>query len=185
VALAAPEENNKRILMHVFLISAISADGYIAEEAEQVSTEWTSKEDKQFFRDRTKKARVMVMGMNTYKTIGRPLPDRLTVVMTRTPQEVPAEQKDQLMFTSQTPQEVLADLEKKGFTEVAICGGSQIYTLFLNAGLINTLYLTVEPVVFGKGVHLFADTVTKKLKLENTTQLNSETLLLEYSVHNI
>ncbi len=168
--------------MHVFLISAISADGYIAEEAKQVSTEWTSKEDKTFFRDKTKAAGVMVMGMNTYKTIGRPLPGRLTVVMTRSPQEVPAEQKDQLIFTSETPEAVLHMLEKKGFTEVAICGGSQIYTLFLKAKLIDTLFLTVEPVVFGNGVHLFNEEVTQKLELKNRTQLNEQTILLEYKV---
>lgn len=168
--------------MHVFLISAISADGYIAEEAKQISTEWTSKEDKTFFRDKTKQARVMVMGMNTYKTIGRPLPDRLTVVMTRTPQEVPPAQKNQLLFTAQKPEEVLADLEKKGFSEVAICGGAQIYTLFLKAKLINTLYLTVEPIVFGKGVHLFNEDVSQKLHLEKSTQLSDQTMLLEYKV---
>lgn len=168
--------------MHVFLISAISADGYIAEEAKQVSTEWTSKEDKKFFSETTKKAGVMVMGKHTYDTIGRPLPGRVTVVMTRTPQEVPVEYKDQLIFTDKAPEDVLADLEKRGFTEVAICGGAQIYTLFMEAKLIQTLYLTIEPVIFGKGVHLFNGDVTTKLSLQKSTQLNDQTLLLEYKV---
>ncbi len=168
--------------MHVFLIAAVTADGYIAEEVKQISTEWTSKEDKKFFKDMTTKSGVMVMGMNTYKTIGRPLPNRLTVVITRTPQEVPAEHQENLLFTSQTPKEVLAMLEKKGFTEVAICGGAQIYTLFLKEKLVDTVYLTMEPVLFGKGVHLLTEAVDTKLTLKNCTQLNTQTLLLEYKV---
>ncbi len=168
--------------MHVFLIAAVSVDGVIAEEATQISTEWTSKEDKKFFKDKTKQARVMVMGMNTYKTIGRPLPERLTVVMTRTPQEVPAEFAGQLLFTDKSPQEVLSDLEKKGFAEVAICGGAQIYTLFLKSGLVDTVYLSMEPVLFGKGVHFLKEAVNAQLELQNCTQLNTQTVLLEYKV---
>lgn len=168
--------------MHVFLIAAISADGYIAEEVKQISTSWTSKEDKKFFSERTKKAGAVVMGMSTYQTIGKPLPDRITIVMSRTKHEVPEEYKGKLAFTAQTPVEILAEFESYGLKEVAICGGAQIYTMFMKAGLIDTLYLTVEPVVFGKGVKLFSDEVAAKLALKNCTQLNEQTLLLEYKV---
>ncbi len=168
--------------MHVFLIAAITADGFIAASPTQISTSWTSKEDKRFFGERTKQAKVMLMGMTTYQTIQRPLPGRVTVVMTRTPQTVPAEFKDELVYTSDTPTKILTDLAARGFSEVAICGGSQIYTMFLKAGVIDTLYLTVEPVLFGQGVKLFTDAIAAKLKLKNCTHLNEQTLLLEYQV---
>jgi dihydrofolate reductase len=56
--------------MKTFIIAALTADGFIAKGSDHLSVEWTSKEDRKFFSDRTKKAGVVVMGLNTYKTIG-------------------------------------------------------------------------------------------------------------------
>lgn len=168
--------------MTVFLIAATSADGFIAQAPDQISTKWTSAEDKKFFNDRTKQARVMVMGMKTYQTIGRPLPGRLSIVMTRKPNDAPADIPEQVHFTDHTPKQILSDLEMRGFSEVAICGGSQIYSAFLEAGLIDTLYLTVHSSIFGKGVPLFHQSKMVPLELKNCTQLSPEAVLLEYKV---
>lgn len=168
--------------MHVFLIAAITVDGYIAAEADQISTAWTSAEDKTFFRDRTKQAGVIVMGRKTYDTIGRPLPGRLNVVLTSSPQDVSPDQADQLMYTSADPKTLIADLAARGYQEVAICGGASVYSQFLEAGVIDTLYLTVEPICFGRGIKLFSDISATKLTLKQTTPLSEQTLLLEYAV---
>lgn len=69
--------------MKVTLIVAQTLDGFIAQRANQVSTEWTSKADKDFFGKESKKNGVMVMGGTTYETMGRPLPARVSVVLTR------------------------------------------------------------------------------------------------------
>jgi dihydrofolate reductase len=170
--------------MHVFLIAAITADGFIAEATDQISTSWTSKEDKKWFNQRTKEAGVIVMGMSTFKTIGRPLPGRLNVVYTRSGESNEYPQSPDLLFTNLSPAELLADLEKKDFQEVAICGGSSIYAQFMKAKCLDTLYLTIEPVVFGKGIPLFGGDpdVHSNLKLKKTTPFSEQTLLLEYSV---
>jgi dihydrofolate reductase len=172
--------------MNVFIIAAVSIDGFIAEATDQISTSWTSEEDRKFFVERTKQARVMVMGSTTYKTIGRPLPGRLSVVYTKdTQQFAEAQQKydaSQLRVTQEDPVTLIQKLEKEGFSEVAICGGSSIYSLFMKAGVINKLYLTLEPVVFGKGVKLFQDGISAQLKLIEIKKLNEQTLLLEYDV---
>ena len=57
--------------MQIFLIAAMTADGYIAENDADVSTRWTSEADSQWFRERTKQAGVMIMGRKTYETIAR------------------------------------------------------------------------------------------------------------------
>lgn len=167
--------------MHTFLIAAISIDGFIAEKTDQVSTSWTSKEDKKFFSDRTKQAGVVVMGSSTYKTVGRPLPGRLNVVYSRNSDVQFANEQDGFV-TNLDPAALLRKLEQEGYSEVAICGGASIYTLFLHAGLIDTLYLTVEPVIFGTGVKLFSDRVMTSLSLQKVEKLADNTLLLEYSV---
>jgi dihydrofolate reductase len=166
--------------MKVSLLAAISVDGRIAENLEQLA-DWTSKEDKKFFVAKTKEAGVLVMGRKTYETIGRPLPGRLNVVMTR---DVSGRENiaDSLEYMSSSPQEILADLARRGFTEVVIGGGAEIYSMFLREKLVTDLYLTVEPVVFGDGVPLVTGGVFQKLNLVSSERLGERAILLHYAV---
>lgn len=164
--------------MNCFIIAAITADGFIARDASQVSTSWTSQADKKWFSQRTKEAGVVVMGGATYRTINRPLPERLTIVYSRTG----GESTENLRFTQASPHELLQQLEKENYSEVAICGGSSIYTMFMKAGLVTKLYFTVEPVIFGTGVPLFSEALTNSLQLVQTRQLSDQTTLLEFDV---
>ena len=54
--------------------------------------------------------------------------------------------------------------------------------MFMEAGLIDTLYLTIEPVIFGSGIHLFNKELDVKLQLQSMQKLNEQTVLLEYNV---
>jgi dihydrofolate reductase len=166
--------------MKVFIIAALSADGYIAKNPNTPSTTWTSKEDKVRFVALSKQARVCVMGLNTWQTFGgRPLKDRLNVVYSPTPIEnLPAG----VEVTSASPTDLLRDLESRGYTEVAICGGSMIYTMFMKSGLVTNLYLTIEPVLFGSGIKLFKEELDFKIKLDKSEVTPGGTVLLDYSV---
>ncbi len=164
--------------MKVSLLAAISVDGRIAENSDQLA-DWTSHEDKKFFVTKTKEAGVIVMGRKTYETIGRPLPGRLNVIMTR---DVSGHENiaDSLEYTSSKPQEILADLEQRGFVEVVIAGGAEIYSIFLREKLVTDLYLTVEPVIFGDGVPLVSGGVFQKLNLVSSEKLGEKAILLHY-----
>lgn len=165
--------------MHVFIIAAITNDGFIAQTTQQKSTRWTSKEDYHFFTARTKQAGVVIMGSTTYATIGHPLKDRLNIVYTKHLQTSP---HPQLRYTNLPPQELIASLENEGFTEAAICGGASIYTLFLKSGLVNTLYLTVHThITFGRGIPLFTESFILPPPIK-TTPLSATTILNEYSL---
>ena len=146
--------------MTTFLIASITADGLIARHPHHLA-DWTSREDKQFFVEMTKKAGVVIMGSNTYETVGRPLKDRLNIVYSR------EKNYEGVEITQKDPAELLKELEERGYKEVAICGGSTIYTMFMTAGLVDKLYLTVEPVVFGAGMNLFNKEFDRKLQLES------------------
>ena len=169
--------------MHCFLIAAITIDGFIARETSQISTAWTSAEDKKWFNQRTKEAGVIVMGSSTYDTIGRPLPGRLNIVYSSRADQLNAQSlPDNLLYTKLEPAELLQSLEKENYSEVAICGGSSIYTTFMKSGKIDTLYLTLEPAVFGKGVGLFNDQIDAQLTLQNVLNLSEQTKVFEYRV---
>ena len=168
--------------MLVFLIAAISVDGRIAETTDQVSTSWNSPEDKKWFRERTKQAGTLVMGRTTFDTFHRSLPDRQLIVYTRTVPEANEFAESEVRYTNLEPAALIQDLKNKNCSEVAICGGSSIYSMFTKAGLIDKMYLTLEPKVFGKGVPLFNDNVQAKLHLVSCKNLSDQTLLLEYDV---
>ena len=158
--------------MHTFLIVAMTADGKIAKHTNHLAS-WTSKEDKKFFVERTKTAGVLIMGQTTYETIGRAMPGRLTIVYSKKTYEG-------VETTTKDPAELLKDLEARGFGEVAICGGSTIYTMFMKAKLIDTLYITVEPLLFGEGLSIFNEPLDVKLQLKSFKNLSYNVLLLEY-----
>jgi dihydrofolate reductase len=86
--------------------------------------------------------------------------------------------------TTKSPRELLKVLESRGFKEVAICGGSQIYTMFMKSGVVDMLYLTIEPIVFGDGMRLFKEDMDYKLHLEEYAKTETGTLLLTYNVIN-
>jgi dihydrofolate reductase len=167
--------------MRVELVAAISLDGKIAQSADQISLEWTSKEDKRFFVSKTKEAGVLVMGRTTYDTIGRPLPNRLNIIMTRDPAKF-ENIVGELEYTSKSPKDILNDLSDRGFEKVVIAGGSHVYSQFIKAGLITDLYLTVEPILFGAGISLIDGVDPVELKLKTVEKLGEHAVLLHYTV---
>ena len=137
-------------MIKCFIVAALTTDGFLAKDKNQVSTSWNSSEDKKHFVDLTKKAGVVVLGSTTFETFGsKPLKDRVNIVYSQSKKYYGVE------MTSDEPEILLKKLEERGFSEVAICGGSSIYTKFLKAGVVDTIYLTVEPILFGKGITLF------------------------------
>lgn len=168
--------------MNIWLIAAVTADGKIAESVEQNSLDWTSKEDTQFFVQKSKEAGVVIMGRKTFATIGKPLKDRLIVVMTHSVSGQPLSKKGVLEFTSQTPEEVVADLEARGYGTAVIGGGSSIYSLFLQKGLVTDLYLTVEPYLFGSGIPVAEGFERIEMELEDVVRLGDRSVMLHYHI---
>jgi len=141
-------------MITVSLIAAQTRDGFIARTETEPSLSWTSREDKKRFTELTKRAGVVIMGRKTFATIGKGLPGRILVVCTRQPflSDTPG-----VEYTAESPKKLLSSLEMRGFTEAALCGGAEIYALFLQEGVVDKLYLTIEPVDFGFGIPLLKD----------------------------
>lgn len=169
----------------VILLVAMSTDGFIAplNKEKLPSTTWTSKEDKQFFTEKSKAIGIIIMGSKTFETIGRALPGRRSIVMTSQPEKYTKSNDPNLFFTSESPEKILSDLGKQGVGQVALCGGASIYNLFLQKGLVDKMFLTVEPHTFSEGIKLFSGEIETKFKLLKQRKLNEEgTSLLEYGL---
>lgn len=168
--------------MKVILMMVMTADGFIAKNSSQPSIEWTSSADKEIFIKRTKEARVIIMGLATYKTIGRPLPGRLNLIMTFRP-EIEQGIPDKLEFTNDAPEIILQKLEARGYKEVILGGGTSINSLFLQKNLIDEIQVTIEPILFGGGLNLFKNLdLNLKLELLETKNLGNDVVNLRYKV---
>ncbi|WP_419172060.1 dihydrofolate reductase [Halobacteriovorax sp.] len=95
---------------------------------------WHISEDLKNFKKITS-GKPIIMGRKTYESIGRPLPKRRNIVISRDP-SLKIEGCD--VFTD--PEEVLKDLKSSGVEEAVVIGGSYIYEYYLPK--VDRIYLT-------------------------------------------
>jgi len=124
--------------MKITLIAAIAEDGTIGNAGK---IPWHISDDLKRFK-RLTLGHPVIMGRKTFESIGKPLPNRTTIVLTRSPNPIPGVRTisdlSQLSVTAPAP----------GGQEIFICGGAQVYQLALP--LCSDLYLTlVQRVVEG------------------------------------
>ena len=63
-------------------------------------------------------------------------------------------------------------------------GGGAVYRFMLQTGLLDEIFITVEPLIFGRGKEMFVGgTQTERLILVSVKRLNQTgTLLLHYRI---
>ena len=102
---------------------------------------WHLPEDFKWFKKMTT-GQVIVMGRKTFEAIGEPLPNRTTIVLTRSPDGIPAVQ------TISSLSEIDLASPNLAGRDIFICGGAQVYEQALP--FCSDLYLTlVKRVVEG------------------------------------
>jgi dihydrofolate reductase len=165
--------------MKVILLMALTADGKIGKDAAHFP-DWSGKEDKRRFKQLTLGAGVVIMGSATYDTIGRPLPGRKNIVLTRKTDRY--SNQDNLIFTNQKPAEILEDLTSEDFDHVILIGGAQINYLFAREGLIDEMILTYCPKIFGTGLDVFSEEISMNLSLLSVEKLDENVVCVHYKV---
>jgi len=157
---------------------AVTADGKIAKSSDHFP-DWTSKEDKKLFAEISKKYGVVIMGDKTFFTFPKPLPGRLNVVFTLL--KKPPKMKN-VMWVGGNPKTVLKKLEKMGYKSAILGGGAYLNTQFLKKKLIDEIWLTIEPKIFGEGLGVFGGDFEVDLKLTGVKKLNNNSILIKYKV---
>ncbi|OGF19730.1 hypothetical protein A3D54_02375 [Candidatus Falkowbacteria bacterium RIFCSPHIGHO2_02_FULL_45_15] len=172
----------KKIKPRYYLIAALSLDGYIAKHARHF-TGWTSPADKDFLHARLDASDCVIVGNNTYKTARQPLSKRNCLIFTKSVGAV-KQASERRLYVNPAKVDVAAMVRQKGYRRIAVLGGTQIFSWFFKKNLLDEIYLTIEPVVFGSGLPLFkadVDTV-QKFKLASVRRLNKTgTVLLHYT----
>lgn len=122
--------------MRISLIAAVADNGVIGKDNDLV---WSLPDDMSFFKASTQ-GRHVIMGRRNYESIPekyRPLPGRPNIVLSR---NADYDTKGAELFTSLT--EALDHARSQGEEDAFIIGGGQIYTMALDAGLVDTMYIT-------------------------------------------
>jgi dihydrofolate reductase len=113
---------------HFKAIAAMSVNRVIGRDGQ---IPWRLPDDLKWFKRMTT-GQVVVMGRKTFESIGKPLPGRATVVLTRSPAPIPGVRT----ITDLTQLDLMQEAR-----EVFICGGAQVYGLALP--MCSDLYLTL------------------------------------------
>ena len=108
--------------MEIILIAAVSKDKVIGKQG---GIPWKIKEDLSFFKEKTLNSPI-IMGRATYNSIGRPLPNRLNIVMTRS-----AKNTEGVTEVTSVEKAIEAASVNKESSKVYIIGGENIYKEFL------------------------------------------------------
>jgi dihydrofolate reductase len=158
---------------------AVTLDGKIGKSPDHFP-DWTGKEDKQLFARLSRQAGVVIMGSKTFDTIGKPLPDRKNVILTR--DQTRKSQWENLIFTSDPPRKILENLEKEGHKQAILAGGAMVNALFAEEKLIDELIVTISPVIFGYGLSLFTQEISMNLELLDMQRMGRDLVCLTYTV---
>lgn len=162
--------------------AAITLDGKIAKHKKHFS-DWTSKEDKKIFQKELAKADVVIVGINTYVTAKKPLSKRNCIVLTHSVKNT-LQKMPNILFCNPKGKHPKEIIKEKGYKNIAIIGGSETYGFALEQGMLDELHLTIEPVMFGKGIPLIAREVKdKQFKLQSIRRLNPRGTL--YAVYEV
>ncbi len=165
--------------MKLTMLMAMTLDGKIGKNPDHFP-DWTGKADKKLFVELTRKAGVVIMGSKTFDTIGIPLPGRKNIILTRDKSR--KSEWDNLLFTDASPKEIVANLEKEGFSEAILAGGAKINSLFAEENLIDEIIVTISPKIFGTGMSLFSSELSLELELKEMKQSDRNLVFLKYNV---
>ena len=122
--------------MDIFLIAAVDRNLAIGKDGK---IPWHIKEDLQYFKKNTLNTS-MIMGRSTFESIGKPLPDRKNIVMTKSP----SNREGVIEVTSATG---AIEEANKTSNKISVIGGESIYKTFLplaNKLLLTEINITVE-----------------------------------------
>lgn len=167
--------------MKTVLYLGQTINGYIADKND--STPW-SKEEFTAFHSTIKKTKNIMVGRKTYeimrkygefKKCGNPF----TVIITKSQKFKPGDK----LAIANTPSKALKILKSQGFKVAFMSGGSTVATSFMEDGLIDEIWIDIEPLIFGKGIPLFQESkLNTKLRMIKTTKISKNTIQLRYKV---
>lgn len=166
--------------MKVVMYMAITPNGLIAKSDD--NTSWISEVEWNSYSSTVQKAGNVIMGRRTYE------------IITKQPEFKDFEKVKIVIVSRQgvktlSPNHFVAKSPKEGiellkeFEQIILAGGGKLNGSFMKEGLVDEIYLDIEPTVLGNGIPLFRDAdFEAKLQLLDTKKLSDNEIQLHYKV---
>ena len=168
------------------LVFVSSLDGKVTKWGESNVSLWSSQEDQKYFKKIWNDSKLLIIGSNTFNADPiKPSAHQLLVIMTREPSKYKkCEVSGQLEFSDEFPAQLALRFEKEGYEQMLVVGGAHIGTSFLKEQLIDELWLTIEPRIFGAGSNFaIEEKLDINLRLIKCEKVNKRgTLITQYAV---
>jgi dihydrofolate reductase len=177
---------NQWFMRRVVLGLAVSLDGFI--EGPNGEYDWCFTDQDYGLAEFFKGVDTIFMGRKSYDVAnqyastnpeGNPWKDMTTYLFSKTIDKAPAEDVKLVRDMAEVP----AILSSPG-KDIWLFGGAELTTTFLNAGLVDELWLSVHPILLGSGKPLFQNINGRKhLKLVESKAYETGLVSLKYSQH--
>lgn len=172
--------------MKVILYMATTINGFIAKENDDTS--WVTKNEWTSFSGMIRKNGNMIIGKRTYEVMiendefNRSNLNKIKTIVLTNDASLKIHNPEFVSIAT-SPQEAISILQRQGFETIMVCGGGGSNASFMKENLIDEIYLDIEPIVFGKGIRLFAEgEFEAKLKLLEIKKLSDDEIQLHYQV---
>jgi len=136
------------------LISAVTKDGYIAKFSGHLPKEWTSNEEQDFFVKDMKNCEFSIMGRVTHELSYKE--NKKRIIFSRSRKKINHNNKNHIYFNSDEDSFNNIINLIKPISKICILGGTLINDYFFDRNLIDEMHLTIEPIVFNRGLPLFS-----------------------------
>ena len=172
--------------MKVILVFVSTLNGKVTKWNNPYVRSWTSKADQEYFKNLLDNSELVITGSNSYFADPLPPSDKhLIVVMSSHADDYKEHEiKGRIEFSAESPSDLVTRFEKEGYIMMTVVGGPGTATCFLKNNLVDELWLTLEPKIFGAGKNLVnEDMFDVELKLKSIEKVNDRgTLITKYSV---
>lgn len=101
---------------------------------------WKDKEDMKWFKDMTT-GNAVIMGWTTYVSLGRPLPNRLNIVLSPDLDATTLYENTENVRNARTLEEAITIAEQEKYSIAFVMGGGSIYRQYLKNDLIDTAFV--------------------------------------------
>lgn len=161
---------------------AASADGFIA--SENGLSDWINADPTFDIGGLWREFDTLIMGRRTYEvalkrypTIGKMGKDVVVVSTT-----LDRKQHPDVRIVSEDVPEAVEALKAKSGMDIWLFGGGVLFRTLANAGLVDKVEISLQPIMLGGGVRLLAEGGTVRLHLDAQYALPTGTMRLVYSV---
>jgi dihydrofolate reductase len=165
---------------------AISLDGYLAGPNEEIDWLRYSDEVAEIMKESFRGVDTMLMGRKTFdfaQTMGGgpPMKGVTTYVFSRTMTEMPEGADGELI--SEDVADFVRRIKSEKGGDILVMGGGELGTSLIDAGLVDEIGFSIQPVLLGGGIPAFRELSRRvELELVETRAIKPGCVLVRYAV---